>query len=143
MKLTRKLSIGIAAAVVLGAMSSLAAAAPTKGTWTYTDVTADASVSASTDATTHCHGNLPSAPIDVNSQPFKAPRTGTLTLVSHNAADWAMEVQTASGSTITGTDGGLPNDPENMTVRLRKGKYNIVYCNATGEPTITVDYSFK
>jgi hypothetical protein len=142
-KLTRKLSIGLAAMLVLGAMSSFAQAGSTKGTWTYTDLTPDESVIANSDATQHCHGNLPAGPADVNSFPFKAPRTGTLKLVSNNALDWAMEVQTSSGSVITGTDGANPNDPENMTVRLRPGKYNVVYCNAAGEPSITVNYSFK
>ena len=30
-----------------------------------------------------------------------------------------------------------------MTVLIKKGTYTVVYCNFAGEPTITVDWSYK
>jgi hypothetical protein len=143
MQITQKIATVLAATLAVGAMSSLAGASPTKGTWSYTDTTPDESVVANSDATQHCHGKLPSSPADVNSHAFKAKRSGTLKLTSHNALDWAVEVRTSKGVVVGGTDGSNPNDPENLSVKLRKGSYQVVYCNAAGEPQINVDYSFK
>jgi hypothetical protein len=132
-----------AAMLAVGIVGAGAGAkAPTSGTWTYTDVTPDPTT-LQNDATQHCEGTLPSSPADVNSYPFKAKKTGVLTLTSHNAADWAMEVKDSKGNIITGTDGADVNTPENMVVTLRKGSYEVIYCSFAGEPQITVDYSFK
>jgi hypothetical protein len=151
LRLSRKVAIFSATALAVGVLTTpFAGAGTVKGTWTYTDTTPDVTVAVNTsdptsdDATHHCSGKLPSNPaVDVNSYKFKAKRTGTLKLVSHNAADWAMEVRTAKGKTISGTDGGDPRDAENLTIKLRAGTYQVVYCNFSGEPTIDVDYSFK
>jgi hypothetical protein len=128
---------------VVGAFASFAGArSPSSGTWTYIDTTPDPTVVLN-DATQHCEQQTPAAPVDVTSQPFKAKKSGVLTLTSHNAADWAMEVKDSKGNIVTGTDGADPNTPENMVVSLSKGSYEVIYCSFAGEPTITVDYAFK
>ena len=141
---TYRISVtAIAALLVVGAFASFAGArGASSGTWTYTDATPDPTVVAN-DATQHCETTVPAGPADVNSQAFKAKTPGVLTLTSHNALDWAMEVKDSKGNIVTGTDGGSPNDPENMIVSLSKGSYEVVYCNFSGEPSITVDYAFK
>jgi hypothetical protein len=129
--------------LAVGLVASMAVAKPVTGTWTFVDATPDPTVVLD-DATLHCSGKtVPSSPADVNVQTFKAKKRGTLTLTSHNAADWAMEVRDSAGNTIAGTDGADPNTVENLKLTLLKGKYQIVYCNFSGEPTITVDYSFR
>ena len=133
----------LAALLVVGALAPVAGArGATSGTWTFTDTTPDPTVVAN-DATQHCETTVPAGPADVNSQAFATKKPGVLTLTSHNALDWAMEVKDSKGNIITGTDGGSPNDPENMVVSLSKGKYEVIYCNFSGEPSITVDYAFK
>lgn len=137
--------IAVAASfLILGAIPAVAGAKapPVSGTWTYTDTTPDPTT-LQNPAQEHCHGTLPSAPTDVNSQEFVAKKKGTLSLVSHNALDWAMEVHDSSGTVIAGTDGANPDDPENMVVAVKKGTYSVIYCSFAGEPSITVDYSFK
>ena len=116
-------------------------AGPTKGTWTFTDASPDPT-STPEPAEQHCHGQLPSAPSDVNEQTVKIKKSGTLTLTAHNQLDWAMEIRDSKDNVITGTDGGGPNDPENMTLYVGPGTYKVVYCNLEGEPEITVDWSF-
>lgn len=139
----RILAIAVGAMLAIAAIPSLATAGGSKGTWTFTDTTPDPTV-VQYDGAMHCStAVVPAAPVDVNVQTFKAKKKGTLSLTSHNALDWAMEVQDSKGNIITGTDGALPTDAENMTVSLRKGTYKVVYCNFAGEPQITVDYSFK
>jgi hypothetical protein len=131
-----------AAMLAVGMITSGAGAKPpASGTWTYTDTTPDPTT-LQNDATQHCEGTLPTSPADVNSYPFKAKKTGVLSLTAHNSADWAMEVKDSKGNIITGTDGADVNTPENMVVTLRKGSYEVIYCNFAGEATITVDYSF-
>ena len=143
MRTYRFSATAIAALLVVGVFSSIAGArGASKGTWTFTDTTPDPTVVAN-DATQHCESQVPAGPADVNSQAFKTAKPGVLTLTSHNALDWAMEVKDSKGNIITGTDGGSPNDPENMVVSLSKGSYNFIYCNFSGEPSITVDYAFK
>jgi hypothetical protein len=137
----RRLSL-IGAAVALALAIPAAGAAPTKGTWTFTDTTPDPTT-LQNPATEHCHGTLPASPLDVNNQKFKAPAKGWLTLTSHNAMDWAVEVHDKKGNVIGGTDGGSPTDPENLQVAVKKSTYTVVYCSFAGEPQITVDYKFK
>lgn len=143
MRTYRTFATILATMLVFGAVGSIAGAkGASSGTWTYTDTTPDPTVVAN-DATQHCEQQVPASPADVTSQPFKAKSSGILTLTSHNALDWAMEVKDSKGNIITGTDGGSPDTPENMTVALTKGSYEVIYCNFSGEPSITVDYSFK
>ena len=142
MRTYRIFATAIATMLVVGAMAGFAGAKGNSGSWTFTDATPDPTT-LQNDATQHCEGTVPAGPADVNSYPFKAATNGVLTLTSHNAADWAMEVKDSKGNIITGTDGGSPDTPENMVVSLRKGSYEVIYCSFAGEPQITVDYSFK
>jgi hypothetical protein len=117
---------------------------PLHGTFSYVDTTPDPTVVANTDAASHCHGNLPSSPADVNSHTIKVTGPGTLSVVGHNKLDWAMEVRDSHGVVLAGSDGSSPAAPEGAVVTLPKaGTYAIVYCSAEGEPTITADYTYK
>jgi len=116
---------------------------PIKGTWSYTDATPDPTVTANSDASSHCHGNLPSLPTDVNSHTLKIKGPGTLTVVGHNQLDWAMEVRDKAGNVLAGSDSTSPTGAEGTVVGLtRAGTYSVVYCSAEGEPTITASYKF-
>lgn len=116
---------------------------PLSGTFSYTDVTPDPTVTANSDAASHCHGNVPASPTDVNSQTLKVKGKGILTVVGHNALDWAMEVRDSKGLVLAGSDGGTPTDPEGTVVMLPKaGSYSVVYCNLEGEPQITASYKY-
>jgi hypothetical protein len=137
-----KLGLVLTVILVSGVIPALAGAAPAaSGTWEYADFTPDPTV-LQEPAEQHCHGTLPSSPADVNSYPFKAKKAGTLELTSHNMFDWAVEVRDAKGNVVAGTDGADVTTPENLTVYLGKGKYEVVYCSFMGEPEITVDYKF-
>lgn len=142
MRTIRIVATVAAAMLAVGMVTSGAGAKPpASGTWEYIDSTPDPST-LQNDATQHCEGQVPPGPADVNSQTFRAKKAGVLSLTAHNSADWAMEVKDSKGNIITGTDGADVNTPENMVVTLRKGTYEVIYCNFAGEPTITVDYSF-
>jgi hypothetical protein len=135
------------AIVVLAAAPSMAArtirTGSLKGSLSYTDTTPDPTVDTGGSATEHCHGALPSAPTDVNDHKIKVPGPGTLKVAGHNALDWAMEVRDSKGNVLAGSDGMLPTDAEGTTAYLSKaGTYDVVYCNLTGEPQVTADYSF-
>ena len=135
--------IAVGAAIAVSVLPSTASAGKNKGTWTFTDTTPDPTV-VTNDASHHCTGTVPAAPIDVNEQTFKAKkRRGTLKLTAHNAADWAMEVRDKNGTTIAGTDGEDPMQAESISVSLRRGTYTVVYCSFAGEPQITVNYSYR
>ena len=143
MRAARVAIAALGAATMVVALPGLSGAGPTKkGTWTYVDTTPDPTT-VTNPPTHHCHGTLPSAPIDVNSHTFKAKKRGTLRLTAHNELDWAMEVRDKKGNVIAGTDGANVDDKENMTVMLKKGTYSVVYCSFAGEPQITVNYSFR
>lgn len=135
-------TIAVSVVIALAVVPSVASAGKSKGTWTYIDTTPDPTV-VTNPASQHCTGTVPAAPADVNEQTFKARKNGTLVLKSQNALDWAVEVRTKKGTTIAGTDGEDPRDAENLTVRLRRGTYKVVYCNFAGEPTIDVKWQFR
>ena len=128
-------------AAVPGQAAATRIAGPSKGSWTFTDFSPDPT-STPEPAEQHCHGQLPAAPGDVNEQAIKIKKAGTLTLTAHNALDWAVEIRDTKDNVITGTDGGGPNDPENLSLYMGPGAYKVVYCNLEGEPSITVDWSF-
>jgi hypothetical protein len=129
-----------AAMLAVGMIGAGAGAKPPKsGTFTYTDITPNPSNFGECMNTT-----VPSAPSDVNSYPVKVTKkSATLTLTSHNAADWAAQVTDSKGNIIASADGPTPTDVENLVVTLRKGSYNVNYCNWAGEPQITVDWALK
>lgn len=139
------LALTAASASLSTAFASPAAKAkPLKGTWSYLDTTPDPSVVANSNASEHCHGKLPSSPVDVNSHTLKVTGPGTLTVVGHNKLDWAMEVRDSKGNVLAGSDGSSPTSAEGAVVTLTKaGAYAVVYCSAEGEPSITADYTFK
>jgi hypothetical protein len=139
-----------AVVVVVAAVGSAPALAkpkpkpkPLKGTFSYTDVTPDPTVTANSDATSHCHGNLPAAPTDVNVHTLTVKGPGMLTVAGQNKLDWAMEVRDSHGGVLAGSDGTTPVAAEGTSVPLPKaGNYQVVYCNLEGEPTITATYTF-
>ena len=140
--------VTLAAVGVAGSVPALAAKPkprpkPIAGTWTFTDLSADPTVVANSDAASHCHGNVPDSPADDNVRPLKVKGRGTLSVVGHNAGDWAMEVRDKAGTVLAGSDGSNPNDPEGTVVTLSKaGTYTVVYCNLEGEPQIKANYKF-
>jgi hypothetical protein len=116
---------------------------PIKGSWSFTDVTPDPTPDADQSGTSeHCHGKLPSAPVDVNAHPFKAARAGTLTVISSVVGDWAMEVRDAKGNVVAGDDANPPAS-ESVALVLKKGAYSVVMCNLSGAPTASATYSFQ
>jgi len=135
---------GVAAAGITPALASPAKhkPKPLKGTWSYTDATPDPTVDASSNTGNHCHGQLPSAPSDVNAHPLKAVAPGTLTVLGNVVGDWAMEVRDAKGNVVAGDDANPPAQ-EGVVVRIKKGTYQVVLCNLSGSPTATAKYAFK
>jgi hypothetical protein len=114
---------------------------PLKGTWSFTDTTPDPTADANSDNSSHCHGNLPAGPADVNTATLKVTRPGTLTVNGNSVGDWAMEVRDAKGSSIAGADVNPPAQ-ESVSVDLTKGTWTVFYCNLTGAPTATAAYTF-
>ena len=114
-----------------------------KGSWSFTDVTPDPTPDADTGgASSHCHGKLPAAPVDVNAHPFKAAGAGTLTVISTVVGDWAMEVRDAKGNVVAGADANPPAS-ESVALVLKKGAYSVVMCNLSGAPTASATYTFQ
>jgi hypothetical protein len=147
--MNRRAALAVVTLAAVGAAGSVPALAakpkpkPISGTFSYTDVTPDPTVVADSDAANHCHGKVPAAPVDVNSQPIKVKGKGLLTVVGHNMGDWAMEVRNSRGLVLAGSDGSNPQDPEGTVVALpRAGTYSVVYCNLEGEPTTTASYKY-
>jgi hypothetical protein len=149
--MTRMRTLLVATVALSAAAGALAPAwgAPTrakasKGTWSYTDVTPDPTyVKNISDASSHCHGQLPAAPSDVNSHRLKVTgRGGTLTVAAHVIGDWALEIRNAKGVVVAGDDQNPPAT-EGATLALKKGTYAVVLCNLEGGPTATADYTFK
>ena len=138
--------VTLAAVGAAGGVPALAAKAkpkPLRGTFSYTDVTPDPTVVANSDAASHCHGNVPAAPVDVNSHALKVKGKGILTVVGHNMGDWAMEVRDSKGLVLAGSDGSTPQYAEGTVVLLPKaGSYSVVFCNLEGEPTTTATYKY-
>src|SRR5437764_329035 len=89
----------IAAVGVAGSAPALAAKPkprPLSGTFNYTDVTPDPTVTANSDAASHCHGNVPASPADTNSQPLKVKGKGILTVVNHPQRSGGGQVVTTA-----------------------------------------------
>ena len=122
---------------------------PVSGTWTYLDSTPDPTLDADithhcTNPATHASGQqTPPAPTDVNVQTLKVKKRGTLSLTGHGTGDWAVEVLNSKGVSIAGNDVNPP-EFESLITRLPKaGEYQVMWCNLSGEPQITVDYEFR
>lgn len=141
--------LALGAAGVTPALASSGGRAKTvKGTWSFTDTTPDPTMSALESAgraqTGEClAGSVPSSPADVNVHTIKLPRKGTLTVTGHNKLDWAMEIADSKGHYLSGSDGGTPQVAEGTSYTVTKpGTYQVIFCNLTGEPTITADYKY-
>jgi hypothetical protein len=122
---------------------------PVSGTWTYTDSTPDPTLDADTshhctNPATHANGQTtPPAPTDVNVQELKVKKRGTLSLTGHVSGDWAVEVLNKKNVSIAGADVNPPESETLVTTLPRKGTYKVMWCNLSGEPQITVDYTFQ
>lgn len=147
----KKLALVLAslALVALSAPALGRGAKPIRGTWTYTDITMDPTADADiahhcTNPATHLSGETtPAAPTDVNVHTLKVKKAGTLSLVGHGTGDWAVEVLNKKGVSLAGNDVNPP-EFETLTTRLpKRGTYQVMWCNLTGEPQITVDYKFR
>jgi hypothetical protein len=151
----RRAAVATITAAVVGAAGAAPALAspgkakpkPLKGKWSFTDVTADPSVTAlglAGKRQGYCVGELPAASTDVNSHPIKVAGKGTLEVAGSTTGDWAMEVRDAKGRLLAGSDGGKPQDQEGTVVPLAKaGTYTVIYCNLTGAPTATATYTYR
>jgi hypothetical protein len=137
------LTVGAALALAVAPSMATGAPAPKSGTWTYTDVTPDPS--SINDSAGRCVGRpVPSSPADVNVQTIKlTKKRSTLSVMSNNAADWAMELHDKKGNVLATSDQAAPEAPEGVTISLKKGTYSVYYCNFAGEPQITVDWSVR
>jgi hypothetical protein len=122
---------------------------PMTGTWTYTDITPDPTFDSDiahhcTNPATHASGQTtPAAPTDVNVQVLKVKKRGTLSLTGHGTGDWAVEILNSKGVSIAGNDVNPPDFESLAAILPKKGTYKVMWCNLTGEPQITVDYTFK
>ena len=137
------LAVGAALALALAPSTAVGAGAPKSGTWTFTDVTPDPSSIA--DSAGRCVGRpVPASPVDHNMETVKlTKKRQTFSVMSHNAADWAMELHDAKGNVLAAVDAADPFAPEGVTMMLKRGTYKVYYCNFAGEPQITVDWSIK
>ena len=146
MRSKKILALTVGAALALAVVPSFATAkapAPKSGTWTYTDTTPDPTSAG--DSAGRCVGRqVPASPADVNVQTIKlTKKKSTFSVISNNAADWAMELHDSKGNILAMADGASPETPEGVTIQLKKGTYSVYYCNFAGEPQITADWSVK
>lgn len=137
------LAVGASLALAVAPTMATGAPAPKSGTWTFIDTTPDPSTAA--DSRPRCtQGDLPHSPADQNTATFKTTKKrSTFSVMSNNVADWAMELHDKKGNILATSDGPSPENPEGVTISLKKGTYTVYYCNWAGEPTITADWSIK
>jgi hypothetical protein len=153
-QMTRRATVATATAIVMGAVGVVPALAsgtstpkPIKGSWSFTDLTPDPTVTVlaqTKGADPYCHGTLPAGPADVNNHTIKVSGPGALSVVGTNTLDWAMELRNARGTVLAGSDGSSPNTQEGLAVPIsRAGTYTVVYCNLGGGPTASAKYTFR
>jgi hypothetical protein len=75
---------------------------------------------------------------------FTVPAAGTLAVQLNNKLDWSGDIRDSDGTVETDTDGSnSPLDPEAMEVSFKKRTPIVIgACNFSGEPSITVTYTF-
>ena len=85
----------------------------------------------------------PATPTARATKNFTIPAKGVLTVELNNKLDWSGDIRDTDGSVETDTDGGLPNTPEAMEISFKKRTPIVIgVCNFSGEPQITVTYTF-
>lgn len=86
----------------------------------------------------------PATPTAIHAEPFKVPGAGTLKVDIAFTGDWALGLRDAKkGTRLSESDGGLPQDPEQMTVKFKKATEVLVEsCNFAGGPNATVTLTF-
>ena len=85
---------------------------------------------------------MPKTPTARVTQAFTVPAAGTLSVQLNNKLDWSGDIRDKDG-VVTDSDGQTPNAPEVMeTTFKRKTAVTIGACNFSGEPSITVTYTF-
>ncbi len=137
------LTVGASLALAVAPSTATGAPAPKSGTWTFTDVTPDPS--SLTDSAGRCVGRpVPASPVDHNMETIKLKKKRqTFSVMSNNAADWAMELHDSKGNVLATADAADSTAREGVTILLKKGTYKVYYCNFAGEPQITADWSVK
>lgn len=87
-----------------------------------------------------CRPNLPGA---MDSHVFTVPAKGTLLISLENKLDWSLALRDQSGTDYATSDGASPTAKESVEYPF-KGKTTVVIdaCNAEGEPSVKVDYTF-
>ena len=85
----------------------------------------------------------PTTPTARVTKAFTVPAAGTLTVQLNNKLDWSGDIRDKDGFVETDTDGDLPNTPEAMEISFKRRTPVVIgACNFSGEPTITVTYTF-
>ena len=137
------LAVGASLALAVAPSTATGARAPKSGTWTFTDTTPDPSSLA--DSGGRCVGRpVPASPVDHNMETIKLKKKRqTFSVMSNNAADWAMELHDKKGNVLATADAADLTAPEGVTILLKKGTYKVYYCSFAGEPQITADWSVK
>lgn len=138
------LTVSFAAVVALGSVAPSFAGPrkplpkPIHGTYTATATPDPTSTNPLTNQP--CRPNLPGA---MDSHTFTVPAKGTLLVQLNNTLDWSVALRDLSGNEFTAADGGTPTAKEVVEFPFKKKtKITIDTCNFTGEPSITVDYTF-
>jgi hypothetical protein len=74
---------------------------------------------------------------------FTVPAAGTLHVALNNKLDWSGDIRDTDGTVETDTDGSLPTSPEVMDVSFKRRTPVVIgACNFSGEPSITVTFTF-
>jgi hypothetical protein len=74
---------------------------------------------------------------------FTVPAKGVLTVQLNNKLDWSGDIRDTDGTVETDTDGDSPTTPEAMEISFKRRTPIVIgACNFSGEPSITVTYTF-
>ncbi|MCU1603510.1 MAG: hypothetical protein JWO22_4219 [Frankiales bacterium] len=85
----------------------------------------------------------PTTPTARVTHAFTVPAAGTLSVQLNNKLDWSGDIRDTDGTVETDTDGDLPTTPEAMEITFKKRTPVVIgACSFTGEPSITVTYTF-
>ncbi|HEU0129652.1 MAG TPA: hypothetical protein VFQ85_01510 [Mycobacteriales bacterium] len=145
--MNRPLVLATALVVAAGLAGPASAASkpkpkPFKGSQKFTDNTPDpsASVPRSREG---CDSALPAQYPREKGITVDIKWPGRFKVLLDNKADWAVDLLSSKGTVVSSADGEDPNTVEMISTRITKaGKYTIVPCNLTGEPTVNVSWSY-